>query len=61
MMLSVILLFVMMILLSTLSVIRHLTCGKSWNWLLSLNLICKTLLTGAGGGLLISGWKTQLV
>ena len=50
MMLSVILLS-MLILVSTLSVIRHLTCGNSWNSLLNLNLICRTLLPG----------KTQLV
>ena len=43
-MLSAILLCMLMILLSTLSVIRHL----------NLNLICKTLSTGAGSGLLIS-------
>ena len=34
--------------------IRHLICGNNYNWLLNLNLIYKTLWTGAGGGLLIS-------
>ena len=43
-----------MIPLSIVSVIKHLTCDNSWNWLLNLNLICGTLLTGAGSGLLIS-------
>ena len=42
-----------MILLSTLSVIGHLTCGNSCNGLLNLNLICGTLLTGVGSGLLM--------
>ena len=54
MMLSVILLSILMILLSILSVIRHLICGNNLNWLLNLNLIYKTLWTGAGSGLLIS-------
>ena len=54
MMLSVILLSMLMNLLSILSVIRHLICGNSLNWLLNLNLIYKTLWTGAGSGLLIS-------
>ena len=40
--------------LSTLSVIRHLICGNNLNWLLNLNLICKTLWTGVRSGLLIS-------
>ena len=39
--LSVILLYMLVILLSTLSLIRHLICGK--NWLLNLNLIYETL------------------
>ena len=43
-----------MILLSTISVIRHLTCGTNENWLLTLNLIYETLPTGAGSCLLIS-------
>ena len=53
MMLSVILLSKLMILF-ILSVIRHLICGNNLNWLLSLNLIYKTLWTGARSGLLIS-------
>ena len=54
MMLSVILLSMLMILLSTLYVIRHLICSNDSNWLLNFNLICKTLWTGAGRSLLIS-------
>ena len=42
------------VVLSTLSVIRHLICGYNKNWLLNLNLICKTLWTGTVSGLLIS-------
>ena len=38
MMLSVILLSMLMILLSVVSVIRHLICGNNLNWLLNLNL-----------------------
>ena len=53
-MLSVILLSVLMILLSILSVIRHLICGNNLNWLLNLNLIYETLWTGVRSGLLIS-------
>ena len=51
---SVILLSMLMILLSILSVMRHLICGNNLNWLLNLNLICKTLWTGVRSGLLIS-------
>ena len=54
MILSVILLSMLLILLSTLSVIRHLICGSNWNWLLNLDLIYETLWTWAGNGLLIS-------
>ena len=54
MMLSVILILMLMILVSTLSVIRHLIFSNNLNWLLNLNLINKTLWTGAGSGLLIS-------
>ena len=36
----------LMIQLSVLSVIRHLFCRNNLNWLLNLNLIYKTLLTG---------------
>ena len=43
----------LMILLSNLSMIRHLICGNNYNWLLNLNLIYKILWTGAGSGLLI--------
>ena len=43
MMLSVILLSMLMILLSILSVMRHLICGNYQNWLLNLNLIYETL------------------
>ena len=53
-MLFVILLSMLMIVLSILSVIRHLICCDNLNWLLNFNLICKTLLTGARSGLLIS-------
>ena len=55
MMLSVILLYMlMMILLSTLNVIKQLICGNNYKWLLNLNLIYKTLWTGARNDLLIS-------
>ena len=47
MMLSVILPSMLMILLSILSVIRHLICGNNSNWFLNLNLIYETLWTGA--------------
>ena len=53
-MLSVILLSMLMMLLSTLSVIRHLVCGNNSNWLLNLNLIYETLWNGARSGLIIS-------
>ena len=54
-MLSVILPFMLMILLSILSEIRHLICGNNLNWLLNLNLISdETLWTGVRSGLLIS-------
>ena len=42
------------VILSILSVIRHLICGSNYNWFLNLNLICGALWTGAGSGLLIS-------
>ena len=54
MMLSVILLSMLMILVSILSVIGHLTCGNNLNWLLNLNLTYETLWTGERSGLLIS-------
>ena len=44
----------LMILLSTLSAIRHLMCGNNYNWLLNFNLTYETLWTWAGNGLLIS-------
>ena len=54
-MLSIILLSMLMILLSTLSVIRHLICSNNnLNWLLNLNLIYKILWTRVRSGLLIS-------
>ena len=56
-MLSVILLSMLTILLSILSVIRHLICGNNLNWFLNLNLIYKTLSTGTGNGLFISMLK----
>ena len=59
-MLSVILLSMLMILLSILSVIRHLICDNNLNWLLNLNLICKTVWTGTRNGLLISKLGKQL-
>ena len=54
MMISVILLSRLMILLSALSVIRHLICGINYSWLLNLNAIYKTLWTRARSGLVIS-------
>ena len=54
MMLPVILLSMLMILLSILSVIRPLICGKNLNWLLNSNLTYETLWTGTRSGLLIS-------
>ena len=53
-MLSVILLSMLMILLTILSVIRHLICGNNLKWLMNLNLIYETLLIGARSDLLIS-------
>ena len=52
--LSVILLSMLMILLSSLSEIRHLICGNSYIWFLNVNQIYKTLWTWAGSGFLIS-------
>ena len=45
---------ILVILLSILSVIRHLICGNNLNWLLNLNLIYETRWTGVRSGLLIS-------
>ena len=53
MMQSVILLFMLMILMSTLSVISHLICGNNQKWLVNFNLICEALWTGSSD-LLIS-------
>ena len=54
MLLSLILISMLMILLSILSGIRHLICGNNFDWLLNINLIYKTLWTGARSALLIS-------
>ena len=54
MMLSVTLLSMLMMIFSTLNVIRHLICGNNYNWLLNLNLTYVTLWIGAGSGLLVS-------
>ena len=43
-----------MILLSILSVIKHIICGNNLNWLLNLNMIYETMSTGVRSGLLIS-------
>ena len=53
--------FLMIILLSIISTIRHLICGNNLNWLLNLKLIYKTLWTGVRSDLLTStlgklGW-----
>ena len=53
-MLSVTLRSMLMILLSILSVIKHLICGSILNWLVNLNLIYETLWTEVRSGLLIS-------
>ena len=52
-MLFVILVSVLMILVSIFSVIRHVICGNSLNWLQNLNMIYETLWTRAGSDLLI--------
>ena len=49
-MISVMLLSMLMILLSALSVMGHLICGNNYSWLLNLNVIYKTLWTGARSG-----------
>ena len=59
MMLSVILLSMLMILISTLSFIKYLICGKDQSWPLNLNLTCGTLWTGARTD--FNAGKTQLV
>ena len=50
-----------MILLSILSVIRHLNCGNNLNWLLNLNLIYETLDWGKKWLVDFNAGKTQLV
>ena len=52
--LSMTLLSMLLILLSIPSAIRYLICSNNLNWLLNLNLIYKTLWTGARSSLLIS-------
>ena len=49
-----ILLSMLVILLSILTVMRHLICGNNLNWLVNLNLIYETLWTSVRSGLLIS-------
>ena len=56
-MVSAILLYIRVILLSTLSVIERLICGNSWSWILNLSLTHETFWTGVGSGLLISMLK----
>ena len=60
-MLSVILPSMLMILVSTLSVIRHLICGNNWNWLLNLNLIYETVDWSKKWLVDFNAGKTQLV
>ena len=61
MMLSVTLLSMLMMIFSTLNVIRHLICGNNYNWLLNLNLIYKTLDWGRKWLVDFNAGKTQLV
>ena len=59
-----ILLYLLTAILSILSVIRHLICGKNLNIFLKLNLIYKALQTRTRSGLLLVDFiagKTQLV
>ena len=51
---SVTLVSIMIILFSTLSVMRHLICGNNYSWLLNLNLTYVMLWAEAGKSLLIS-------
>ena len=51
----------LVILLSTLSVIRHLICGSNYNYILNLNLINKTLDWGKGWLVDFNAGKTELV
>ena len=59
--LSVILLSMLIILLTILSVIRHLICGSNYNWLLNMNLVYKTLGWGRKWLVDFNAGKTQLV
>ena len=59
--LPVILLSMLMILLCSLNVIRHLICGSKYNWLLNLNLIYETLDWGRKWLVDFNAGKTQLV
>ena len=61
MMISMILLSMLMILLSILSVIKHLICGNNLNWLLNLNLTYQTLDWGKKWLVDFNARKTQLV
>ena len=61
MMLSVILLSMLMTLLSTLSLIRHQTCGTNLNLLLNVNLIFETLDWSRKWLVDFNAGKTQLV
>ena len=51
----------LMILLSILSIIRHLICGSNLNWLMNMNLINKKLDWGKKWLVDFSAGKTQLV
>ena len=59
--LSVILLSMLMMLLSTVNVIRHLICGNNKIWLLNLNLTYETLDWGRKWLVDFNAGKTQLV
>ena len=64
MMLSVILPSMLIILLSILTVIRHLICGNNFSWVLNLNLIYENLITvdwGKKWHVEFNAGKTQLV
>ena len=61
MMLSVVFLSMLMIVLSILSLMKHLICGNNLNWLLNLNLIYKTLDWGKKWLIDFNVGKTQLV
>ena len=51
----------LMILLSILSIIRHLICGSNLNWLMNMNLINKKLDWGKKWLVDFNAGKTQLV